>query len=176
MKSIGNYAFTACSVLRNLVILNDQDFIPFNTAGLTTQCTVFLPKNTLASYEADDTWKARVKHLTEYTGKPVVSAEATRIYGRTVANINSVVLGAPVEGDPETSCDYIADSKAPAGTYPIEVKMGTIITPNVELREGTFTVTKAPLTVTAKSYTREQGQPNPTFEVTYKTFRNKATR
>lgn len=175
VKSIGNYAFTACSILRNLVILNDQDFIPFNTAGLTTQCTVFLPKSTLASYEADDTWKVRVKHLTEYTGKPVVSAEATRIYGRTVANINSVVLGAPVEGDPETSCDYIADSKAPAGTYPIEVKMGTIITPNVELREGTFTVTKAPLTVTAKSYTREQGQPNPTFEVTYKTFRNKET-
>ena len=175
IKSIGTYAFTACSVLRNLVILNDQDFIPFNTAGLTTQCTVFLPKNTLASYETDETWKSRVKRLTEYTGKPVVTAEATRIYGRSAATTVTVVMGAPVEGDPETSCAYITDSKTPVGTYPIEIEMGSIVTQNVELREGVFTVTKAPLTVTAKSYTREQGQPNPTFEVTYKTFRNKET-
>jgi len=175
VKSIGTYAFTACSVLRNLVILNDEDFIPFNTAGLTSQCTVFLPKNTLASYEADETWATRVKSLTEYTGKPVVTAEATRIYGRSAANITSIILGAPVDGEPEMHCDLISVATTPAGTYPIEVSTGSIVTKGVELRNGVFTVTKAPLTITAKSYTREQGQPNPTFELTYKTFRNKET-
>ena len=72
-------------------------------------------------------------------------------------------------------CDLISVATTPAGTYPIEVSTGSIVTKGVELRNGVFTVTKAPLTITAKSYTREQGQPNPTFELTYKTFRNKET-
>lgn len=175
VKSIGKYAFTACSVLRNLVIMNDEDFIPFNTAGLTTQCTVFLPKDILASYEADETWPTRVKRLTEYTGKPVVTAEATRMYGRSAAIINSIILGAPVDGEPEMTCDLISVGTTPVGTYPIEVKMGSIVTKGTELRPGEFIITKAPLTITAKSYTREQGQANPVFELTYKTFRNKET-
>jgi hypothetical protein len=38
--------------------------------------------------------------------------------------------------------------------------------------DGTLTITKAPLSVTAKSYIREQGQENPNFEVTYSGFKN----
>lgn len=175
VKSIGKYAFAACNMLRNLVIMNDEDVIPFNASGLTTQCTVFLPKSILANYEADETWPTNVRRLTEYTGKPVVTAEATRMYGRSAANITTIIMGAPVEGEPETACDLIKVATTPVGTYPIEVKMGSIVTNDVELREGEFIVTKAPLTITAKSYTREQYQSNPTFEVTYKTFRNKET-
>ena len=37
---------------------------------------------------------------------------------------------------------------------------------------GTLTITKAPLTVTANSYTIEQGDPVPTFEATYSGFKN----
>lgn len=126
-------------------------------------------------HEADETWPTNVRRLTEYTGKPVVTAEATRMYGRSAANITTIIMGAPVEGEPETACDLIKVATTPVGTYPIEVKMGSIVTNDVELREGEFIVTKAPLTITAKSYTREQYQSNPTFEVTYKTFRNKET-
>ena len=60
----------------------------------------------------------------------------------------------------------------PVGTYPITILPGTITTPGVVLKEGVFTITPAPLTVTAQSYTRQLGQPNPEFEVTYKGFRN----
>ena len=61
------------------------------------------------------------------------------------------------------------------GNYPIQVTPGTIVTPNVEYREGVFTVEPATLTVTAKSYTRNVGEPNPEFELSYKGFRNRET-
>ena len=175
VKAIGKYAFTGCTQLRNLVMLTDTGVIPNNALGLTKQVTVFLPQAVLANYEADDSWPKSVKRVTEYTGKPVVTAEATRTYGRLGGTINTLILGAPVEGDPEVSCDLITVLTTPAGTYPIEVKMGTIVTTGVELREGVFTITPAVLTVTAKSYTRNMGEQNPEFEITYKGFRNKET-
>jgi hypothetical protein len=84
-------------------------------------------------------------------------------------------MGAPVDGDAEASCEAISVATNPVGTYPITLKKGTITTPGVELREGVFTIEKAPLTITAKSYTRNVGEANPEFELTYKTFRNKET-
>lgn len=175
VKSIGNFAFSGCSKLQNLVILQDEEMIPYGSSMLTANATVFLPQTILASYEADDTWPTRVKRLTEYTGKPIVTAEATRIYGRTSGNISVIVLGAPVEGMPETSCPDLSVATNPVGTYPIEVKTGSITTADVELRQGVLTITPAALTITAKSYTRQAGEANPLFEVTYKGFRNKET-
>lgn len=175
VKAIEKYAFTGCNALRNLVISTESGVLPYNALGLTNQVTVFLPQAVLEQYNSDEDWPGNVKRLTEYTGKPVVTAEATRIYGRNVANISYVVLGAPVEGEPETNCDLIKVATTPVGTYPIEVKLGTIVTYGIELRDGLFTVTPAELTVTATSCTRGQGYPNPVFEVTYKGFRNKET-
>ena len=172
IQSIGNNAFMACSKLRNLVIMNDAQVIPYGTCYLNAQATVFLPENMLSSYEADETWSAKAKRLTEYTGQPVVTAKASRIYGRTIATIETIVSGAPVEGQPEAECAAISDRYLPVGDYPITLKVGTIVTPGTELVEGVFTIEPAPLTITAKSYTRNVGEPNPEFEVTYKSFRN----
>ena len=61
------------------------------------------------------------------------------------------------------------------GQYPITVGVGTVTTPNAQIREGVFTVEPAKMTATATSYTREKGQPNPAFEVTYSAFRNRET-
>lgn len=173
VKKIGSSAFTACSVLRNLVILNDVDLIDYNLCGLINQARVFVYANMVASYEGDQNWSS--KNILEYTGKPVVTAEASRIYGRAIATIKTIVMGAPVDGDAEASCEAISVATNPVGTYPITLKKGTITTPGVELREGVFTIEKAPLTITAKSYTRNVGEANPEFELTYKTFRNKET-
>jgi hypothetical protein len=38
-----------------------------------------------------------------------------------------------------------------------------------------LTITKAPLTITAKTYTRKQGEANPTFEVSYEGWKNGET-
>ena len=172
ITQISSSAFTACSTLEYLVILNDQMVLPCNFT-IRPQTTYFVPGAVLAGYQADESWTD--KKLTEYTGKPVVTAEATRIYGRSMGIINPKVLGAPVIGTPETACESMAIATLPVGTYPITVMAGTITTPNVELREGVLTITPAPLTITANSYTRNVGEPNPEFELTYKSFRNKET-
>jgi hypothetical protein len=42
--------------------------------------------------------------------------------------------------------------------------------------DGTLTITKAPLTITAKSYSIKQGEPLPTYEITYSGFKNGETK
>ena len=173
VKKIGDYAFSGCTELLDYVILNDTEVIPCGSCGILPKSTLFLPKNILAAYEADEVWTEKVKRMTEYTGKPVVTAEATRIYGRTYAAISAFVVGAPVIGTPEAECDLIAIGTTPVGTYPMKVSLGTITDPNVELREGVLTITPATLKCSAKSYSREVGQPNPAFEWSISGFRNK---
>ena len=46
---------------------------------------------------------------------------------------------------------------------------------NADFFYGTLTVTKAPLTIMAKSYARVVGYPNPSLEVTYDGFKNGET-
>ena len=59
------------------------------------------------------------------------------------------------------------------GTYDIVVAPGTITSEGLRCVNGTLTVEKATVTVTAKSYTRYETQPNPEFEVTYSSFKNR---
>ena len=172
VTTISSSAFTACSKLDYLVILNEQEMMPCNFS-LRPQTTFFVPKAVLPTYLADETWAT--KKVIEFTGKPVVTAEATRAYGRTLGTIYVKVLGAPVIGAPDTECESLAIATLPVGEYPITVTQGTVSTPGVEFREGVLTITPAALTITAKSYTRKVGEPNPEFELTYKSFRNKET-
>ena len=135
---------------------------------------LFVPAKMVEAYQADEEWSERCR-IVEYTGKPVVTAEAQRAYGRVIATIYPRVLGAPVSGTPECSSEAIKDGKLPVGTYPIAVSPGTVTTPGVEFREGVLTIVPASLTVTAKSYTRNVGEANPEFELSYKGFRNRET-
>jgi len=173
VTSIGTYAFTGCSKLLYLVISNGQTMVPYGSSALQNQVTVFVPASLLADYQADAAWSQ--KTITEYTGKPVATAEASRVYGRTAGVISVKVLGAPISGTPETVCESMSIGTLPVGTYPITVTKGSITTIGVELREGVLTVTPSTLTITAKSYTRKVGEPNPEFELTCKGFRNKET-
>ena len=171
IASIGDYAFSGCSMLKYIVMLGEQHFIPMGIYGIPGNSTLFVPAAMVPAYQDDKDWTAKCRVM-EYTGKPAVTAEASRQYGRMAASINVVVEGAPIEGEAECVCEAVNDRMLPVGTYPITILPGTITTPGVVLKEGVFTITPAPLTVTAQSYTRQQGQPNPEFEVTYKGFRN----
>ena len=174
VKTIGHSAFTGCSALKYLVMLNPQQVVPAEVSNVPSAATIFVPENIIESYQADLLWANY--HVTVYTGQPTVSAlPASRLYGRTVAVLKFEVTGAPVDGEPELSCEEISVNTTPVGEYTIHIDMGTITTSNVLLLPGVFSVTPAPLTITAKSYTRQQGEPNPEFEVTYKGFRNRET-
>ena len=89
--------------------------------------------------------------------------------------------GAPISSEPDLhvqmpqkpeSEDYYTEAELPVGEYSIDVIIDDIKSPGVQGVNGTFTVTPAPLTVTAKSYTRNKGEENPEFELSYKGFKN----
>lgn len=58
------------------------------------------------------------------------------------------------------------------GSYPIVVEKGTATNEGLITVDATLTIERAPLTVTARSYTRKVGEANPEFEFSFRSFRN----
>ena len=113
--------------------------------------------------------------LTITTASPVtVTAKSySREYGEENPRFEYDVEGATLDGEPEISCE--ATPTSPVGTYPIVIKKGSVTNGNDLYVNGTLTITKAPLTIKAKSYTKKQGEENPTLEVEYSGFKNNET-
>ena len=66
-----------------------------------------------------------------------------------------------------------ATKSSPVGTYYINASGGEAKNYYVEyVNNGTLTVTKAPLTATARSMSKKQGEANPTFIIDYDGFKN----
>ncbi len=80
---------------------------------------------------------------------------------------SSVVTGAP-------SLSTMATTKSSAGSYPIAVLTGSLAATNYSfyLENGTLTIHKAVLTVTANSFSRVYGAANPTLTASYGGFVN----
>ena len=97
----------------------------------------------------------------------------TREYGDANPTFEYTVSGGSLSGTPKITCS--ATKTSSVGIYTIKIEEGSVTNSNVTFVDGTLTVTKAPLTITAKSYTREKGEANPTFEVTYSGFKNGET-
>ena len=122
------------------------------------------------AYKADEFWGKY--DVQAYTGVPTVTVEAaSRQYGRSNPKFTYTVSGAPVTGEPELTS--AAELTTPVGDYVIEAATGTVISRGVKFVNGTLTIVKAPVTVTAQSYTRAYGEENPTFEAKYSTLRNR---
>ena len=108
----------------------------------------------------------------------VVDADAiivkAKSYSREYGEVNPVfeytTEGATLDGVPEITCDATATS--PVGTYDILVKQGTVTNYNVTYVAGTLTITKAPLKASVGNYSREQGQENPAFTISYSGWKN----
>ena len=80
----------------------------------------------------------------------------------------------PLDGTPFVTC--VADNTSAPGEYPIVITRGTETNADVTYVNGTLTVTKAPLTITAKSYTIREGDALPTtVELEYEGFKNGET-
>ena len=103
----------------------------------------------------------------------ITASSFTREYGEENPAFEFTSAGAPLEGMPEISCEATATS--PVGTYPIIIKKGGVTNYNDSYVNGTLTITKAPLKITAGDYTRMQGQMNPEFTLTYEGFKNGET-
>lgn len=171
VKSIGTDAFLNCSALKYVALLSPDGVVEANASALSpSKLRIFVPESLTEAYSADEFWSKA--SATEFTGIPTVTANPiSREYGRSNPSLTFSVTGAPVNGAPTLSTD--AALTTPAGEYDITVGAGSISLPNVVLSNGTLTVLRAPLTLTATSYTRNIGEENPAFEFTYSALRNR---
>ena len=103
----------------------------------------------------------------------VIAKSYTRVYGDANPTLGYEVAGGKLSGIPSVTCE--ATETSPIGEYDIVVTEGSVSSPNVTYVNGKLTVTKAPLTITAKNYTIKQGETLPTLEADYSGFKNNET-
>ena len=129
--------------------------------------------------EGKEVLLAKTPYLTwinpeEYEGKILIKPVGfTREYGDENPKLEYSIYGGTLNGEPRIYTEASADS--PAKHYEIKCEKGSVTNENVVYGTGVMKVTKAPLTITAKSYTREQGEENPPFELSYSGFKNGET-
>ena len=107
----------------------------------------------------------------EYEGMILVKPTGfSREYGDENPEMTYSVYGGALNGEPNIYTGATVNS--PAGHYEIMCEQGSVTNDNVVFGNGVMAVKKAPLTVTALSCSREQGQENPSFELSYTGFKN----
>ena len=157
------------------------------TSGILTKQPVFSTTATSASepdvYEITVSGaEAQNYEITHIKGKlTIVDADALIItaksytikYGDKIPAFEFTSDGAALEGTPSITCEAAKTSSV--GTYPIIISKGSVTNYNVTYVNGTLTIKKAPLKITAKDYTIKQGEALPTFEATYDGFKNDET-
>lgn len=160
-EGLGNFVFTECTKL---------------VGGKGTK---FDANHTGSEYARIDGGPDAPGYLTGKGGAPepdevtITAKSYTITYGDPIPTLEYTTKGATLKGTPTLTCD--ATSASPVGTYDIKVGMGSVTNEKVSLVDGTLTITKAPLTISAGNYTKKQGEENPTFTPTYKGFKNNET-
>ncbi len=109
----------------------------------------------------------------------VTAADASRVYGAANPSFSATLSGF-VNGDGASvvtgsaAVSSGATNTSSVGTYSITPAIGTLAAANYSFTfvNGTLTVTKAPLTVTAANASRVYGVANPTFTATLSGFVN----
>ncbi len=145
-------------------------------AGTQTLNVTFTPTDA-TNYT---TATASVSLVVNKAGLTVAASDAGRIYGTANPAFTSTITGF-VNGDTQASAvtgapdlTTAATTTSPAGTYPITAALGTLAATNYTFTfvNGTLTVNKAPLTVTANDAARPYGAANPAFTSTITGFVN----
>lgn len=134
--------------------------------------TLMVPATSIDAYRAAEIWK---DFGTITSLSTVVTANSyEREYGDENPTFDWTEEGAQLDGSPFATC-AATETSAP-GEYDIVITRGTETNTDVTYVNGTLTITKAPLTITAKSYTIIEGESLPTtFELEYEGFKNNET-
>lgn len=172
LAKIGREGFRDCSSLSELRVstkdapeLGGADVF----AGINVRsCKLYVPSGSKTKYSRLAQWNGfrgdGYDCIVEY-GSTVKVRNSIRYYGEENPKLAYRVEGDPIEGEPVLSCE--ATPLSPAGRYPITITAGTISDENVELVDGYLIVQKVKATATVDNCTREQGQPNPVFTLSY---------
>lgn len=163
-------AFRRCNNLNDITSEIERPFaIEENVFSTYSTATLTVPAGTKSAYQSTKGWKD-FRQITEGQYTVLIADSYTREYGEANPDFSYTVDGGSIDGTPTIYC--AATVASPVGTYPIKISKGNISNENVELIDGTLTITKATLTITANSYTRMEGELNPTFAVSYEGFKN----
>ena len=103
--------------------------------------------------------------------------DKTMTYGDRIPNFDVDYQGlkngeTKPEWTNEPTISTTATSASNAGTYPITITGGVAKNYDVTFKSGTLTINKAILSATTKDATREYGDENPDFELTYSGLKN----
>lgn len=173
--SIGSSAFWKCS---NLVSVTSNNVIPLSVSSsfneINSSAKLTIPYGTTDAYSSKG-WIKDYNNRAYFGGGVTETAQATLVadnktitYGDALPTYTyQKTVGETVYGTPSLSST--ATSNSNAGSYTITIAKGSVEN-NVNLTNGTLTINKAPLTITAKSYTILKGQTMPTFDVEYAGF------
>ena len=133
--------------------------------------TLIVPDEAYNAYSTTAPWSNFGTILRASQISTVTANDYTREYGD--ANPDEweyTVVGQALIGEPARTC--AADETSTPGTYPIVISKGTVTNDNVTYVNGTLTITKAPLTITANSYTIKEGDALPTFDAVFTGLKN----
>lgn len=166
LTQIGREAFRQAGGLQELRVLQKEP--PTLTgAGVfegLTACTLYVPAGSKEVYERKAQWNSFTGRILEF-GSAVKVRNTIRKYGEENPTFVYTVSGDAIQGEPVLTCE--ATPSSPAGRYPITLSLGTITDEFVELIDGYLVVQKVDATATVLDATREQGQPNPDFELQF---------
>lgn len=118
----------------------------------------------------DISYVAGMLTITEADPIKIIANNLTMEYGDDVPPLTFTTEGAALVGTPELTCEATANS--PVGEYPIIIKKGSVENYNDTYVNGVLTITKAPLKASVGNYSREQGQENPDFTISYSGWKN----
>lgn len=139
-------------------------YIPANTAYLTVASGT---PETLKVYTEAEYSQMLSEAVT------ITANSYTRVYGEGNPSFGYTIAGAALKGEPVLSCAATATS--PVGQYPIKVNKGSVTNGFTTLADGMLTVTPAELTVTVADASKDEGEENPSFVLTYEGFKNGET-
>ena len=172
---IGEESFANNQKLATVIsLISDPSTITLKANAFAQQSgkikTLYVPTGTTAAYTTAG-WDAYFTNIIDHA--ILTATSYSRVYGEANPTFGFTDNGGLYSGTPTITCAATATSGV--GTYDIVITAGTITDASVQYVNGTLTITKAPLKITAKSYTKKQGEANPEFGVTYEGFKNSET-
>ena len=182
------YMFSGCSSLKTIYTgenwttdaVTSSERMFYNCTALVGGVgTAYDASHTDATYARIDGGTANPGYFTDINAPKVDVTLTAKSYTREYGEANpkfewTVSDGTVTSGTPTITCSATATS--PVGTYDIVISKGTVgNNGTVNLVKGTLTITKAPLTIAAGNYTKEEGEDNPKFTPVFTGFKNNET-
>ncbi len=171
--------------IHNNVVVNDPNTMRVlgltkaGKLGFIKSAETYMPRNRaylqVPAGSPDELTLVPQSEYEEVRNKVTITAKNySRLYGEDNPTFEYTVTdGSILSGAPTLTCE--ATKESPVGNYPIVVGKGTVSNTMPTFVNGQLTVTKAPLTITARSYTIKQNEALPTFAATYSGWRNSDT-